>query len=408
MKFLAVEQIESSEKLNNPRRGFFRMVTFCLDQQPDFTKLETCLADGLRLFLVFIDIGAYRDQTIPEEAQFRMLEIMRRVTERSDIILRIAYDRLGKGFEKEPGTLDQVIEHMEILGRIVARFEKHVLVYQGLFIGSWGEMHSSKFTSPDRLKKLYNTYKNSFDHVRLAVRKPSHIRCLMSEERIKSQNIGLFDDAIFGSVDHLGTYGIRHRSDENWTDSWCPEDERKFIAERTERVPFGGEAICGEEKNFLSCVNEMQQLHVTYLSIEHDPERIAEWKNAVVADGIFRSKAAIDYIEAKLGYRYVVSGVKFVKQGFIKRHYFLDINVKNVGFAASDIPLHLYVTDAAGNMIRIGDASRISGNKERHYTVEIPRKRGTFRLKAILKTGEEVLFANENKDIKGVILGKLK
>ena len=31
---------------------------------------------------------------------------------------------------------------------------------------------------------------------------------------------GVFDDAIFGSENHMGTFGVKRRADSAWTEDW--------------------------------------------------------------------------------------------------------------------------------------------------------------------------------------------
>lgn len=60
-----------------------------------------------------------------------------------DMILRIIYDDEGKGMEHEPAGLSQIQSHMDQLGSIIYKYAAHIYTTQGLFIGSWGEMHTS-------------------------------------------------------------------------------------------------------------------------------------------------------------------------------------------------------------------------------------------------------------------------
>ena len=138
------------------------------------------------------------------------------------IILRIVYDTKGRGMENEPSSIKIVKSHMKQLGSIICEHmgEKKslpgkILVHQGLFVGSWGEMHGSKFLTEARMKELSDTFLEATKgSCPIAVRKPVQLRQLSCQKTASSpykthliQTSQLFNDAIFGSETDLGTYG---------------------------------------------------------------------------------------------------------------------------------------------------------------------------------------------------------
>lgn len=74
------------------------------------------------------------------------------------MILRIIYDDEGKGMEHEPAGLSQIQSHMDQLGSIIYKYAAHIYTTQGLFIGSWGEMHTSKFCDRQSLCRLIDSF----------------------------------------------------------------------------------------------------------------------------------------------------------------------------------------------------------------------------------------------------------
>ena len=78
------------------------------------------------------------------------------------MILRFAYDFEGKAFEKEPLSLKQILSHMNQVSQVVKPYGKEILLYQGLFVGSWGEMHSSRYVTDLSILKLYDEFRNLF------------------------------------------------------------------------------------------------------------------------------------------------------------------------------------------------------------------------------------------------------
>ena len=62
---------------------------------------------------------------------------------------------------------------------IVKEFVNHIFVFQGMLIGNWGEMHTSRFLAPTKLKELWKILQEELkQEVFYAVRKPSQWRLL--------------------------------------------------------------------------------------------------------------------------------------------------------------------------------------------------------------------------------------
>ncbi len=111
--------------------------------------------------------------------------------------------------EREPGSIKTVQEHMRQLGEIIREFSEDVYVVQGILIGNWGEMHGSRYLTPDGFRTLVRTMQDALEGAcPLAVRRPSQWRELarnFTEEEKKY--LTLYNDGMFGSETDLGTYG---------------------------------------------------------------------------------------------------------------------------------------------------------------------------------------------------------
>ena len=82
-----------------------------------------------------------------------------------------------------------------------------------------------------------------------AVRTPAQWRLLVSEEEFQKGNfprLGLFDDGIFASKSHLGTFGTMTREAAGWKAPWIREEELSFLETLGKRLPIGGEAVSPE------------------------------------------------------------------------------------------------------------------------------------------------------------------
>ena len=123
--------------------------------------------------------------------------------------------------ENEPSSIKIVKSHMKQLGSIICEHMSKkeslpgkILVHQGLFVGSWGEMHGSKFLSEARMKELSDTFLEATKgSCPIAVRKPVQLRQLSCQKTASNINFTLFNDAIFGSetdLAHTAQYAKVH------------------------------------------------------------------------------------------------------------------------------------------------------------------------------------------------------
>ena len=103
------------------------------------------------------------------------------------MIIRAAYDNAGLGMTKEPAQLDIVRTHMKFFGSIFQEYSDYILTVQGLFVGSWGEMHSSKHLVNDAvLRELAETmYKAVDGKCCISVRRPDQYRVLKGTSTCK-------------------------------------------------------------------------------------------------------------------------------------------------------------------------------------------------------------------------------
>ena len=304
---------EAAGDVPNPGRGWYRIYTYILGEEGK-CELPPTLYEGETLALVLIDIGAYRERPLAQES----LELIHRILEcfaagGRDIILRIVYDTQGKGMEHEPSLFSQVEQHMEQLTPLILRHSDHILIFQGLLVGSWGEMHTSKFVSEKYLWKLSRRFLSGTEgKVRLAVRKPVQCRILQPENALGETLTGCFDDAIFASETHMGTFGVQDRQTAGWKQPWRPAEEIAFLEKLSEKVPFGGEVLSGETgMTPAETIKRLRALHVGYLNCVHEEARLREWRETEYAPGV----SLYEQTGAMLGYRFVAEAVSFEKKG---------------------------------------------------------------------------------------------
>jgi len=412
---------EASGDVSNPGRGWYHIYTYSLGEGIN-CDLPPFLYEGETVSLVLIDIGAYREQPLGGSGLAMIDRILTAFSQAGrDILLRIVYDTVGKGMEREPSFAAQVRQHIEQLAPLLLSHADHIMVFQGLLVGSWGEMHDSKFVTERHLPQLADTFlARTEGKIKLAVRKPVQYRMLTGEEEEREQ-VGFFDDAMFASGTHMGTFGIRDRAEAGWTEPWRAEDELPFMAERARFVPFGGEALSGEAFSVRETVEKLKAFQVSYLNCVHDERRLEEWRRARSCEALGHEACAYDslyqYIGAHLGYRLVLVNVSLDRPG--KKNTgnpALKLLFENRGFACAcnDMEALLYVRGDSGEEILRSYPGRLGqlGGGERmemRLTLEEGMLREGCRLYLSLRRkydGRIIRLANQGAEgSEGLLLG---
>lgn len=344
-RFKAAELKENDKNDSNPGRGWYRLYSFTIEEPVIYDELRVVCCKEEQLAMVQIDIGNYRDRPLDLTALENLKLILQFFqTEKKELILRILYDREGKGIEKEPSHIQLIQEHMKQAGAVLREYADIIFTLQGLFIGSWGEMHSSKFLSAECIKLLTATmYEAVAGTCRLAVRKPQYLRMLFADSELQQQEyVGLYNDGMLASESDLGTYGTQRREAANWQDSWCRQDELEFQNELCQQIPNGGEVVDGEWYHDIeTVVRDMSQMHITYLHSVYDNRLLDKWRDSVYkGEGAFYGANGYEFIGAHLGYRFFLCAAYLE---YKKKEAMLTIEVKNTGFANAYDKMEVYL-----------------------------------------------------------------
>ena len=410
------KEIEDKDvkKHANPGRGFYSIFPFDLTNDIDKDALSTSIRSDQELVLVEIDLSAYRDSDLDEYAKNRLHDIMSFFrSKKKDMIIRFCYDLIGHAVDSEPESITRVISHMDEVGRICINYKDAIFLIQGLFIGNWGEMHSSKYAGEETIKKLYRAYRlgpmgelylsvRTVSQLKLLLEESEHLRSVLdydgrlTEEMKKSvSKVGLFDDAIMYGEDDMGTYRDYER-----------DEALSYIGKNCIKVPVGGEALSSDEELYPEdVVDILKKMRLNYLNSQHDKALLNRWKHTEYKGGML-----YDYIEAHMGYVLFVSEVNFDK-----KENKLSVYIKNLGFGSlvETTDLRIYIkrvskTDAGetySNEQRLD--RRISHGSivpEQTYTAvlpihDLPRGRYIIDMQLIrLKDGKIIDFINPNQD----------
>ena len=322
------ERIESTRCLPNPGQGWYRIYTY--DAGVLFDQTGETVAEKEMLALVRISLERYRESPLPDDCLENIRAILLFFDKLGiDLILRIAYDFEGRGLEREPDLFSQVEDHLRQLAPLVRAFEERIVVFQGLLVGSWGEMHRSKFLSMRRIRALEGAFRSGGNEkVWLALRSPVFLRGLMGRGD-RTGRRALFDDAIGGSDTDMGTFGWKRQGEALWEEPWAREDELRFIETFCSGAPFGGEAVLsakGDGAPPAEIVHTLSRMHLSYLNCQHDPRQLVLWqgqrlRRTDVWDGV----SLYDYIGAHMGYRFCVRNAAV-------KDRLLSVEIENTGF----------------------------------------------------------------------------
>lgn len=407
---------ESVEKLNNPYRGWYKIFYFVLGESMDFELAESRLEETDSLAMVFVDIAALGKESLGgdyEKAVRTILDFFH--DHKKDVILRVAYDHEGHGLEREPLNFGIIEKHAVKIAEIVNEYD-NIFILQGLMVGNWGEMHSSRFLKDEYLMKIARIYSNCKDTY-LAVRRPAQWRALnrtYSKNQTETfENMGIFDDAIFASYTDLGTYSKTGKEECGYQSEWRRSEEMEFLKELGKRNPCGGEVVYGEGYSDNLAIgqikSEMESMALTYLNIEYDKKVLDKWKNIPsLGKGVWENKSLFEYVEAHLGYRFLVEKATVQKDG--DKGITIDLSVVNKGFApvykAADVCVEIEDEEGTETHIISEGLNDIFTNESRKISVGFAKKKGVIRVYG--RSGNRnIEFANESDGKGKTEIGRL-
>lgn len=418
-KFQKSDLAESNASLKNPARGWYQVHTFLAEESCQVEELAWCCDGEDTLALVLITLGAYKDRNLDETALANVEMILHFFASRGlDLILRFTYDHEGKALEREPFFFSQVIAHVNQLGPLLTKYAPYIFVYQGLLVGNWGEMHTSRFLDIKKLNRLALLLNGCLgEDVYLAVRRPSYWRSMhpqfCGKESYQGVFMGLFDDAIFGSDTHLGTFGVSKRGEAGWESAWSIDEEIAFEERLGNYVPQGGEALyeegATESRTLAETVERLRRMHVSYLNRVHDIRLLEHWKKLVwTEEGPYMGMSGYDYIGRHLGYRFCVRGVSIQFPCGQEEVCVFKVVIENIGFARCYHETIVWLEwEAAADICKLDlDLSSILPGEKKTGSCTAMSVPGNLYLCAERKKdGAPIYFANKSEDMRRIFLG---
>jgi hypothetical protein len=319
---------EGTAVLSNPYRGFYRMVGYRLkdDWNGSVSDLEKGVSqdETIRLALLQINLRDFREGSISETGLSHLEAILEAWSKSGDaLILRFLYDWDGNAKETEPDTLTTVYHHMDQVAPIINQYKEHIYLLQGVFLGDCGEMHGSALTAGKVSTDVYRSLAEYFAAITdpsifMAVRTPAHLRAITgsrlpvsradSHDDTLNARLGLFNDGMLGSSIDLGTYAPYDSHPIGLTGAGLRTTELYFQNLLCRYVPNGGEVVLNNPYNDLTpALKDLRTMHVSYLNIDYDRSVLNKWKTTPYT-GVdpFQGQDGFTYIQAHLGYRYIV------------------------------------------------------------------------------------------------------
>ena len=425
---------ESDKKLTNVNRGFYRLYGYTItDESTDFDELmknTLGLDEEYSLELIEINLQNYANGDISEKGLENIDELFQALQKQGKhYIVRFLYDWNGKSYDTEPQSIDIILKHMQQLEPILHTYKDEIFTLQGLFVGDCGEMHGSRYTDTDSMKKLFAQFVSVKDETTyMAVRTPQQWRILGDTDAWESgktiSSLGLFNDGMLGSVYDYGTYGDQTKTEGGILERWTREEELQFQNTLCKNVPNGGEVIVDNKYNdFDNALADLKTMHVTYLNRDYDANVLNKWANTKVATrDCYDGMDGLSYMERHMGYRLLIKKVK-MKQDFWKDTLQVSVTMQNVGFAPIYKPceanLTFYGEDGQKYKVKLKQTlSKLSGGndvaKKQTLTAIIPldkieggRSTAYFSL-TDLASGLPILLANEQTyEDKGYEIGQV-
>lgn len=349
------ELIESTEELYNPGRGWYQIHTFETGACRTPEEMGSSLHETDALVLLLIRIPA-RPKALSQKDLDWIRCILKTFSDAGkDILLRFVYDLEGKGLENEPDRFAIVERHFQQLSELMGA--QLIYVYQGILVGSWGEMHTSRYLSSRYMSRLASIFRESTGgRIYHSVRKPVQWRQLFVREdwerAAKIAKTGLYNDGILASETDLGTFGNQSGEEAGWEQSWLPQEELDFEERLCRYAPQGGEVVYGEmtEKMSLGQIaGRLSRMNLSYLNRDHDQRVFEFWKKLRwEKEDVWQWMNGFDYIGRHLGYRFVVRRAELKPK---RKEMKLQLEVENIGFARmyEEAELLLEYEDLNGN-----------------------------------------------------------
>ena len=379
---------ESTEAIANPDQGFYRPVYVKMTED-GASYNQNIVNASTQLYHLRIDISAFskavngsEDKLLTDNALNGLEELLSFLKEREkSAVVRFAYDSGYNGKANQEPAKDVILKHIEQVCPILNEYETTVTAIEAGLIGPWGEMHTSTIANAEHISPIIETFLTNTVNLPLLVRTPKMIYNYLGitlndidgyeiAATDKAYRLGIYNDGYLGSVNDLGTYTSRER-------------EIEFLSKQTAHLPYGGEVVMPESTlhDIETCLPEMFKINLNYLNIEWNNQVIDKWKNSTYTSKCggeenYYGKSAFDYIQNRMGYRFLVTNSVF-EYG---EKFTANLTLKNLGFGNLNKKKQakLIFTDESGEVKLTYYAHNFTAEETLSYTVDLNLDSGKY------------------------------
>ncbi|MDO5154837.1 MAG: DUF4832 domain-containing protein [Eubacteriales bacterium] len=340
---------ESNKMIRNPNRGFYRIHGFRIhDDQMDFAeeiKKRYNDEDNTTLTMIQVNLEDFREGPISNQGLNNIQNLFENMQKTDkQWIVRFLYDWSGKANELDPEDIHIILNHMKQVAPLINQNADNIFTLQGLFIGNVGEMNGTSYTNQRDLELLANQLADcTSEDIFLSVRTPMFWRVINQTANLaemekgrgtKMDRLGLYNDGMLGSATDYGTYGVHTQAEDGDFSKWTREEEISFQNKLCQNVPQGGEVIVENAYNdFENALQDLREMHVTYINKDYDQAVFDKWKNYIVQeDSCYQGMDGLSYMERHLGYRLYLNKVQ-MDYHYAEDQVSLRLYLKNSGFA---------------------------------------------------------------------------
>lgn len=331
----------------NPERGLYHAVN--LPAGGDYSSVR---ANGYTLAYAGVNIGAYRSGPLPQSfldglnngfASARAAGIK--------IILRFVYNECF--CDDAPKSV--VLQHISQLAPVIQANADVIAVWQGGFIGAWGEWHAStnNLLTTQNKGDIIRAMLSALPTSRMVqIRTPMHKSDVFGARLADGEaftgtdraRTGHHNDCFLASYNDYGTYA-------DPIDTW-----KDYVAQDGRFTPIGGET-CGVNSPRSDCPSataEMARLHWSFLNVLYHQGVLGSWTN----------QGCMDDVKRNLGYRLVLTEASYssaVRPGGVLA---LQVKIRNDGYAAMYNARPVYAVLDDGTTVR---AARLAAVDPRRW-----------------------------------------
>ncbi|MBO4863577.1 MAG: DUF4832 domain-containing protein [Eubacterium sp.] len=339
---------ESTDQIDNPYIGFYSPIYLTLKREGSSASKSHYNLTHIRCDISDFS-GSYNgvaDTELTDDALNAFEDVLKNLRKyHCTAIVRFAYHPGYTGSTTYEPDIDMILTHQTQVGEVISRYSDVVAAVECGLFGLWGEMHGSSMCNKENFNKAIDKWLDVLpENVTVNVRTPkyycnwsgvdiSNISNDITQEGQKAYRVGIFNDGYLGNsgtdaIDtDMGTYVNR-------------EEELKWLNYQARHTLYGGEIVkndgLGTVRNTAAYMEtEAFTTHTSYLNVQWNDEVINAMKQEAYSgsEKLYEGKTGFDYIQNRLGYRFVVKNVNMTQKTTTYEDFGMVVDIYNAGFA---------------------------------------------------------------------------